>query len=184
MISHFECVSGWDALVMACQATSGKMITPPISDSWKKRMLLSEHSPIRLLVFSWTWESLPYFSSVHFVRHKIGIEHFVKSQREDRTGVPRNTIAQDAPVTHHCVANMQAIINISKVRLCATASKETRGAWQEVVDNITALDGVLGSVCVPMCVYSGFCRQFKPCGKSGNMIVREANQYRNTEEVR
>jgi len=31
------------------------------SYSWKKRMLLTEHSPIRKLVFNWKWKDLKYW---------------------------------------------------------------------------------------------------------------------------
>ena len=57
--------------------------------AWKKKILLAEHSPIRLMQFAWKWSDLPYWVSVHIVRHKIGIEHFVSTQRTDRTGVDR-----------------------------------------------------------------------------------------------
>jgi len=75
---------------------------------WKKRILLAEHSPIRKLCFNWKWEDLPYWVSVHFVRHKFGIEHFVSTQRTDRTGEDRTAKTQDAPVVHECFANAQA----------------------------------------------------------------------------
>ena len=68
------------------------------SSRWKKRILLAEHSPIRKMVFSWKWLNLPYWVSVHFVRHKFGIEHFVSTQRTDRTGADRTGARQDAPV--------------------------------------------------------------------------------------
>ena len=66
------------------------------SSRWKKRILLAEHSPIRKLTFNWKWLDLPYWVSVHFVRHKFGIEHFVSTQRTDRTGVVRDESRQDA----------------------------------------------------------------------------------------
>ena len=40
------------------------------SSRWKKRILLAEHSPIRKLCFNLKWENLPYWVSVHIVRHK------------------------------------------------------------------------------------------------------------------
>ena len=51
------------------------------SSKWKKRILLAEHSPVRKLCFNWKWVDLPYWVSVHFVRHKFGIEHFVSAKR-------------------------------------------------------------------------------------------------------
>ena len=87
------------------------------ASSWKKKILLAEHSPIRQMIIKWKWTDLPYWVSVHFVRHKIGIEHFVSTQRSDRTGVNRENKEQSAAVSHECIANAQAVINISRKRL-------------------------------------------------------------------
>ncbi len=134
------------------------------SNSWKKRILLAEHSPIRQLIFKWKWVELMYWVSVHFVRHKIGIEHFVSTQRTDRTGKDRNKSSQDALVNHECLANAQTIIYMSRKRLCAQASTETRQAWKAVLKAVKQKDPVLVSVCVPECIYRGFCPEFKSCG--------------------
>lgn len=134
------------------------------TDSWKKTILLAEHSPIRKIRFAWKWADLKSWVSVHFVRHKFGIEHWVSTQRTDRTGVNRDQALQSALVSHECEANAQALIFISRRRLCSQASPETRQAWQAVVDEITAVDPVLGSVLVPECVYRGFCPEFQSCG--------------------
>lgn len=150
------------------------------SPKWKKQMLLAEHSPIRLLTFSWTWTDLPYWVSVHFVRHKIGIEHFVSTQRTDRTGTDRDELRQDAPVTHHCIANAQAIINISRKRLCHQAAMETRLAWIEVIDELVTHDFDLHSVCVPECMYRGFCPEFKPCGIFKFTTTQMRDSYKHT----
>ena len=134
------------------------------SSRWKKRILLAEHSPIRKMIFSWKWVNLPYWVSVHFVRHKFGIEHFVSTQRTDRTGDDRTVKPQDAPVLHECYANVQAVLFMSRRRLCRQASPETRAAWRLVVDEIAKIEPEVGACCVPECVYRGFCPEFKPCG--------------------
>ena len=134
------------------------------SDSWKKTILLAEHSPIRKIRFSWKWADLKSWVSVHFVRHKHGIEHWVSTQRTDRTGKDRDQALQSALVSHECEANAQALIFISRRRLCGQASPETRQAWQAVVDEVKQKDPVLGSVLVPECVYRGFCPEFTSCG--------------------
>ena len=134
------------------------------SARWKRRILQAEHSPIRKLCFNWKWLDLPYWVSVHFVRHKYGIEHFVSTQRTDRTGEDRTVKPQDAPVMHECFANAQAIMFISRRRLCNQASPETRAAWRLVVDEIAKTEPELASCCVPECVYRGFCPEFKSCG--------------------
>ena len=134
------------------------------SARWKKRILLAEHSPVRKLLFGWKWLDLPYWVSVHFVRHKYGIEHFVSTQRTDRTGEDRTGARQDAPVMHECIANAQEVMFISRRRLCAQASPETRAAWKLVVDEIAKVEPEVASCCVPECVYRGFCPEFKSCG--------------------
>lgn len=133
-------------------------------DSWKKTILLAEHSPIRKIKFGWRWKDLKSWVSVHFVRHKIGIEHWVSTQRTDRTGINRDLKTQDSPVYHECEADAQALINISRRRLCGQASKETRDAWIEVKNEVNIRDPILASVMVPECVYRGFCPEFKSCG--------------------
>lgn len=144
------------------------------SSRWKKRILLAEHSPVRKLCFNWKWEDLPYWVSVHFVRHKFGIEHFVSTQRTDRTGEDRTAKTQDAPVVHECFANAQAVMFISRRRLCSQASPETRAAWKLVVDEIAKTEPEVAECCVPECVYRGFCPEFKCCGYADTEAFRKA----------
>ena len=149
------------------------------SDKWKKSILLAEHSPIRKIIFSWKWGELKSWVSVHFVRHKIGIEHWVRSQRTDRTGIDRNDLPQAALVEHECQANAQALINISRKRLCAQASPETREAWKQLIREVHRQDPVLASVCVKECVYRGFCPEMNPCGYEKTEAFRnEVKEYR------
>ena len=138
------------------------------SPRWKRRILLAEHSPIRQLMIKWKW-SIKSWISVHFVRHKIGIEHYVSTQRDDRRtdqDGSRDSAAQSTRVTHECIANAQAIINISRKRLCMQAHAETREAWREMLKELKVKEPELVSVCVPECVYRGFCPEMKCCGFS------------------
>ncbi|MBR1870581.1 MAG: thymidylate synthase ThyX [Kiritimatiellae bacterium] len=134
------------------------------SARWKKLILLAEHSPVRKLLVNWKWSNLPYWVSVHFVRHKFGIEHFVSTQRTDRTGEDRTGARQDAPVEHECFANAAEIMFISRRRLCMQASPETRAAWKLVLEELSKTEPELASCCVRECVYRGFCPEFKCCG--------------------
>lgn len=170
-IKWFEYTDVWAKVKQAARTTinkDGGGAYP--SDSWKKTILLAEHSPIRRIRVSWKWENLKSWVSVHFVRHWLGISHWVSTQRTDRTGVPRDELPQNALVSHECEANVQALINISRRRLCQQASPETRAAWQEVKEKVTSFDPVVGSIMVPECIYRGFCPEFHSCG------------YVNTEE--
>ena len=137
---------------------------------------MAEHSPIRQMVFKWKWVNLKSWVSVHFVRHKYGIEHFVSTQRTDRTGVNRDALPQDALVEHECFANAQAMIFISRKRLCHQASPETTQAWELVLDEVAKIEPELRSVCVPECVYRGFCPEFKSCGYAQTEAFRKARE--------
>jgi len=164
-VESVEVKGTWREVADAARTTIGmeKGQKEP-SSAWKIKMLLSEHSPIRQLSVKWKWKNLKYWVSVHFVRHKIGIEHFVSTQRTDRTGKNRDKSFQSAPVTHECIADAQAIINISRKRLCLLASKETTTAWKAFLKELKKKEPELVSVCVPECVYRGFCPEIKSCG--------------------
>lgn len=142
------------------------------SSQWKRRMLLCEHSPIRQILIKCKWYELKYWISVHFVRHKFGIEHWVRTQRSDRTNTNRDELEQSNLVEHEFEANAQAMINISRKRLCNQASVETREAWKEVLESIKEDQPELYSVCVPDCIYRGWCYEFKSCG------YHKTQQYR------
>lgn len=168
MINWTEWVDVWPKVKQAARTTvhkQGEGAYP--SPKWKKTILLAEHSPIRKIRFAWRWDGLKSWVSVHFVRHKIGIEHWVSTQRSDRTGVNRDSSPQSALVLHECEADAQALINISRKRLCKQASEETRKAWLEVKAAVAEKDPVLASVMVPECVYRGFCPEFVTCGYAG-----------------
>ena len=122
---------------------------------------------------------MKYWVSVHLVRHKIGIEHWVATQRSDRTGVDRNDLPQGALVNHACEADAQALINISRKRLCNCASKDTRKAWQKVRDEVSNVEPELASCMVRECVYRGFCPEMFPCGYSKtDAFKKELAEYR------
>lgn len=177
MIDWMDYIDVWCKVKRAARTTinkDGEGAYP--TDSWKKTILLAEHSPIRKIKVAWKWKNLKSWVSVHFVRHKHGIEHFVTTQRTDRTGVDRDNSPQDAPVSHECDANAQALIFISRRRLCSQASPETRQAWLEVKTEIAEKDPILASVMVPECVYRGFCPEFHSCGYVNTKQYRQALQ--------
>ena len=164
-IQHIQGKGSWRDAADAARTTVGmEEGSGEPSARWKVRMLLAEHSPIRHVQIHWKWAGLKYWVSVHFVRHKVGIEHFVSTQRTDRTEVDRDLLPQSSLVDHACIADAQAIINISRRRLCRQASPETREAWQALLAALEPLEPELFSVCVPECIYRGFCPELKPCG--------------------
>jgi hypothetical protein len=165
LVEKVEYTDVWLKVKEAARTTAGKDGSGEYpSDRWKKTALLAEHSMIRKIHFKWVWIKLKSWISVHFVRHKIGIEHWVSTQRTDRTGIDRDKLPQDSPVNHEADANAQALITISRKRLCSQADPETRQAWSEVKDKMQTIDPVIASVMVRECVYRGFCPEFHCCG--------------------
>jgi len=179
-VTGFKVKGNWIDVLNSARSTVGKdEVSKEPNSSWKARMILAEHSPIRRLTISWKWVDLMYWVSVHFVRHKIGIEHFVKTQRSDRTGVLRYKSPQDTPVVHEVEANAQSLINISRKRLCHNASPETQEAWQKVLIEVELKEPELFQACVPECVYRGFCPDMNTCGYSDtDKFHRQLQNYR------
>ena len=158
----------WKDIYRACLNTIGRETDREPSDTWKRKILLSEHSPIRKIGIQGKWTNLYYWVSTHFVRHKYGIEHFISTQRVDRTDVDRNNSPQNAFVKHEIDVNPQAVINISRKRLCYCASPETREAWGEFLKELRKHEPQLVDVAVKECVYRGFCPEFYSCGYATN----------------
>ena len=155
----------WKRCLLLARCTQGKFDAPnEPSLEWKRKILRSEHSPIRTLMFTIKMENIPYCNSVHFVRHKYGVEHYVQSQRKNPE---RGAERQDAPVTHIMDINAQELIFMARRRLCYKADMETRLIMIAIRDKIEGADfSVWNGIFQPMCgCNEANCREFKPCGK-------------------
>lgn len=146
----------WEEVVNDCRATVNK---PPLgkepSTDFKKKILISEHSPIRDISIKWFWEGIKHWVGVHWVRHKW--ECFVQTQREDRTGVPRDKMPQDEPQNFTGDANVQHLIDTMRKRLCYQASPETRQYAEDLKAAIREYEPEISDVLTTNCVYRGGC---------------------------
>lgn len=159
----------WDEVLDDCRATVGKEeLRKQPSTEWKKKILISEHSPIRDISIKWKWESIKSWIATHWSRHKF--ECFIKTQRTDRTGVNRDKLPQDAPVTFTGDANCQSLIDVMRKRLCFQASAETRKYAEDLKMTIRTIEPELADVLVPNCIYRGFCPELTPCGFFENYV--------------
>ena len=72
-ITRLECVApNWIRVGNAARRTWGKKpIAKEPSDKFKKKILLAEHSPIRLLEYDFTWGDIRQWVTTHIVRHQI-----------------------------------------------------------------------------------------------------------------
>ena len=62
----------WQGIKNATMNTIGKNKGAYPTAEWKRKLLLSEHSPIRKLIIGWRWINIKYWQSVHICRHKFG----------------------------------------------------------------------------------------------------------------
>ena len=153
------------------------------SDEFKRKILRAEHSPIRSLVYSFKISNLKSWVATHFVRHHVGVEKWVRTQRTDRTGVNRDELPQGAEVEMELEANAQALINMSRKRLCSQASPETREVMQAMKDEVSKRDKFMAEVMVKECVYRGYCPEMWSCNYDKTAtFLREVERYRNPKE--
>ena len=133
---------------------------------WRHRILKAGHSPIRTLMWTIELRDVPYWVSVHLVRHKVGVEHFVRSQRNDRqSAYDRTKAPQDAPVTHVMDVNAAALMQICRMRLCGKAAPETRAVAEAIRDAIYAASPEFEGLLAPTCERYGVCDEMRPCGR-------------------
>lgn len=208
-VTRFECVKpDWIRVVNGARRTWGRQpIDHEPKDSWKRKILLAEHSPIRLLEYDFTIEDVRQWVTVHLVRHHVGCEKFVHSQRQDindqvevitkrlievlqqegllREGWrERDYMFQGESNEMDMTCNAQAFINISRKRLCmGCASAETRQAWSVVIEALREVDPILAEKCVPDCLYRGFCTEpDRSCGYANTEAFKKRlEEYRKFE---
>ena len=153
----------WQDVVDDCRATVGKeALGKEPSKKFKRGILISEHSPIRDIQIKWVWKDIKSWVATHWVRHKW--ECFVRTQRTDRTGVKRDELPQSAPVSFTGDANVQALIDTMRKRLCRQASAETRQYAEDLKAAVHDIEPEISDVFVPNCVYRCGCPELQPCG--------------------
>ena len=161
-----EIINDWKRVKNHCRVTDNKDFTEKEpTETFKKKLLISEHSPIRLLEYDWTWRDMPYWTHAEIARHRF--EKFISTQRDDRVDneVPRGKKPQDAPVRFDGYANQQNLIDAWRKRLCFMATKEARAyAVSFKFDLEEAGYKNEANVFVPHCVYRCGCPEFTPCG--------------------
>jgi hypothetical protein len=160
----------WKRVKNHCRTTVGKEFTEnePTTE-FKKKLLISEHSPIRLLEFDWSWKGIKYWVSTEWSRHKF--EKFITSQRNDRQGnYDRNAARQDSLVNFDGFANMQSLIDAWRKRLCYQATKEARNLAEDFKSELSKTNKEEADILVPNCVYRCGCCEIKPCGFFENFI--------------
>lgn len=155
----------WKRVKNHCRTTDNKEFTEKDpSEVFKKKLLVSEHSPIRLLEFDWSWKNIKYWVSTEWSRHKF--EKFISTQRDDRVNdvISRNKKYQDALVNFDGYANMQNLIDAWRKRMCFQATKEARELAEDFKIVLHKECPDEADVLCPNCIYRCGCPEFHPCG--------------------
>jgi len=135
------------------------------------------HSPIRQEEYCVELKNIPSFVSVHLVRHKIGVEHYVLSNRDDRHGDP--DADRFSPINHTMFINAEALITLANKRLCNKAHKETKYIVGMIKNEINKKNHDLALCMVPNCVYrNGLCPELKGGCKQLDNIMEEYSYYK------
>lgn len=170
----------WQEVLDDCRSTVGKETTgKEPSEAFKRKILIAEHSPIRDISFKWKWQDMKHWVTVHWVRHKW--EKFVRTQRSDRTGVPRDKLPQDEPQTFVGEANVQHLIDTMRKRLCFQASRETREYAEDLKLTIGKVEPEISNVLVPNCVYRCGCPEMECCGYWQKLVARSGGSIAVTD---
>ena len=167
-VIKYPTAEDWMLVKQCTLVTVGKEAKQPPTDEWKARMLRARHSPIRELKLVFYLTDIPYWVSVHLVRH-VHAQPYVKSQRNDRqTEYDRETAPQNAPVNMMWSVNGEELITIANKRLCKQTAKKTRELVKMICDEVIRLCPEFEAELVPMCVRNnGKCYEMKPCGRCG-----------------
>lgn len=187
MVVNVERITSWLRGLNAARQTVGKEPrTEEPSEEWIRKILLAEHSPIRLVEFDIKTYGIKTWIQNHLCRHWLGVIPFVHSQRPDRRvyDCSRDELPQGSLNDMMLSANAQALINISRKRLCKGAvAPETRQTWENVRKAIEKIDPNMANAMVPECIYRGFCPELKCCGYAHTKEYQSAlSDYRSPSD--
>lgn len=182
----------WKRVKNHCRTTDNKDFTEnEATEAFKKKLLISEHSPIRLLEFDWSWKSIYYWLSTEWSRHKF--EKFISTARDDRGFSERNTgtgytvwdeetqqnityhpiSRNDAPqknkVDFDGYANMQNLIDAWRKRLCGASTDDAVELAEDFKIELHKTHPLESNVLVPNCVYRAGCSEFSVCKSKYNL---------------
>ena len=146
----------WANVKNKCRTTVNKKYTETEpSKDFKLRLLIAEHSPIRLLNVDWSWNCIKYWVSTEWSRHKF--EKYISTQRTDRVGVDRDQKPQASLVNFDGYANAQNLIDAWRKRLCREATKEARELAEDFKCEVYNNESEMADVLVPNCIYRCGC---------------------------
>lgn len=147
----------WLSIKDACMQTISKQAKTMPPNEWRRKLLISQHSPLRRGIISWKWDNIPFYVMGHFVRHHVGCTPYVATSREDRTDIPREERKQTDNVSMQMDANVQSLIDMSMKRLCKQSDKVTIEYMEALKDAIKEYDETISWALAPSGIYKCGC---------------------------
>lgn len=140
-----------------------KPVTKEPSEEWKRKLIRSRHSPLRMIQFLIESEAQGFVVN-HITRHTYQApQPYVATSRTDTLGTSeRPPDTETKPYALYL--NADALIEMAEYRLCYKASKETREQTLNILMEVYKSEPLLVEYCEPSCVKHGRCNEFKPCG--------------------
>lgn len=154
----------WEEVVNDCRATvkKGELGKEP-SKTFKKKILIAEHDPIRDIIVKFRWKDIPYWVAMHWKTHIWRSR--TNSQRNDRQDdYDRTKAPQDAVVDFIGDPNAHHLIDTWRKRLCGQAAEETRKYAEDFKETLYDYEPEMSDVLVPHCVYRCGCPEMQNCG--------------------
>lgn len=184
---NVRAITSNEEVVDACRTTVWKdSLGKEPSEKFMNNIYKSEHSPIRDKMFVINIYGVESWLATHFVRHHEGYTPYVSTQREDRIEYEggRDDRKQGELVNMRITLNAQAVINVSRKRLCGQAHIKAQQLWNKVLEEIKKIDEPLYNNCVPECIYRGFCPELECCGRTKTSNYKQWRQnYTNDKDV-
>lgn len=184
---NVRAITSNEEVVDACRTTVWKdSLGKEPSEKFMNNIYKSEHSPIRDKMFVINIYGVESWLATHFVRHHEGYTPYVSTQREDRIEYEgsRDDRKQGELVNMRITLNAQAVINVSRKRLCGQAHIKAQQLWNKVLEEIKKIDEPLYNNCVPECIYRGFCPELECCGRTKTSSYKQWRQnYTNDKDV-
>ena len=167
---EFIKVEGWDWVRTSALTTIHKKNTGEIpSREWKRKILISGHSPIRELTIRFKISELERWIADQLVRHTVGVNNYMGTGRSDRIKIPRSEQTMEFLTELMQTHNAQSLIQLMNTRLCiGCVSYETRLIAEIIRKRIELIEPELAFMFVPNCVklcgckesFAGGCRHF------------------------
>lgn len=179
-----------DALKITSSSPNKPNLVSPSLKLWNKLCRTAggvPHSPMRSVEYRFYLWGVPSYVATHFVRHHVGVQPYVKSQRDDINNslkgewvgdelyinyspkISRSEKSQGTPVNMILDINVNSLLDMAKARLCGKADKTTRAwmvAMKTILNNGDNYDKIVAKWMKPPCEWYGKCFEFKTCRKN------------------